>query len=473
MRSMAAVVILCSWMAWAAPVHSQPQGPQSVAELAARLSPAVVNIGTSRRINAGTPFPQFPPGSPLADLFEQLNPNAGEGPDRMQEAASLGSGFIITTDGFVVTNNHVIAGADEIYVYLTDGRRLPAQVAGRDEKTDLAVLKIEAGGELPFVEFGDSDSAEVGDWVMAIGNPFGLGGSVTLGIVSARNRNINSGPYDDFIQTDASINQGNSGGPLFDMEGRVIGINTAIVARGMASLGIGFAVPGNLARSVVGQLAEYGETRRGWLGVGIQEVTEDIALSLGRLDMQGAIVVDVDPSGPSMNVLEQGDLILSFDGKAVLRMRDLPRIVAETEVGKAVPVQVLRDGAELTLEIVLGRLEQGAATPPLPAAVPLPAPSGGALDRLGLTLRDLNEADRQALGQTTGVMVDGVIEGSAADERGLVQGLLVAEVDQQPVATVTEVTDLIDTADASGKRAVLLRLVDPAGNSRYVALRLD
>ncbi|HEY0854564.1 MAG TPA: trypsin-like peptidase domain-containing protein, partial [Devosia sp.] len=218
-------------------------GPESVSVLAAKLSPAVVNIGTSRQVGGGMPFPEVPEGSPLEDLFDDLNPNQGQGEGPMQEARSLGSGFIISADGRIVTNNHVIEGAEEITVFLTDGRRLPAKLVGADEKTDLAVLKVDVEGDLPFVEFGDSDTADVGDWVMAIGNPFGLGGSVTIGIVSARNRDIQSGPYDQFIQTDAAINQGNSGGPLFDMEGDVIGINTAIIARGGSSLGIGFAVP--------------------------------------------------------------------------------------------------------------------------------------------------------------------------------------------------------------------------------------
>src|SRR5690606_2526462 len=335
------------------------KGPESVAGLAAQLSPAVVNIGTSRRVPAGNgmPFPEFPEGSPLQDLFDDLNPNQGRGPDRMQEARSLGSGFIISPDGVIVTNNHVIEGADEIEIFLTDGTRLPATILGSDEKTDLAVLKVDSGTELPFVELGDSDTAVVGDWVMAIGNPFGLGGSVTLGIVSARNRDIQSGPYDQFIQTDASINQGNSGGPLFDMNGKVVGINTAIIARGGTSLGIGFAVPVNLARPVIDQLAQFGETRRGWLGVGIQEVTEDIASSLGRPDTHGALVIDITPSGPSDGKIVEGDIILEFDGKPIERMRDLPRVVAETEVGKAVPVKVLRGGAEIVVNVTLGRLE--------------------------------------------------------------------------------------------------------------------
>ena len=367
--------------------QAQPQGPQSVSALAEQLSPAVVNVGTSRRVpgGGGAPFPEVPEGSPLGRLFDQLNPNAGQGRDRMEEARSLGSGFIVSAEGHVVTNNHVIQGADEIYVFLTDGRRLPATLLGQDDKTDLAVLKVEADAPLPFVEFGDSDEAKVGDWVMAIGNPFGLGGSVTLGIVSARNRDINSGPYDDYIQTDASINQGNSGGPLFDMHGKVVGINTAIIARGAVSLGIGFAVPGNLARPVVEQLAEFGETRRGWLGVGIQEVTDDIALTLDRSNINGAIVVDIDPAGPSMGVLEEGDLILQFDGEDVVRMRDLPRIVAETEVGRAVPVLVLRGDSERTVAITLGRLETPATVASIASTpVPTQALPGGLLGIVGV-----------------------------------------------------------------------------------------
>ena len=284
------------------------QGPQSVAALAAKLSPSVVNISSTHHIagGPGVPYPTAPNGSTLNQYFDDLNPNQGQGQGGDPgDSESLGSGFIISADGLIVTNNHVVDGADQMLVYLTDGTKLPAKLVGADLKTDLAVLKIDAGHTLPFVSFGDSDSAQVGDWVMAIGNPFGLGGSVTLGIVSARNRDIQSGPYDNFIQTDASINQGNSGGPLFDMDGKVVGINTAIIARGGASLGIGFAVPGNLAKSVVDQLAQFGETRRGWLGVGIQEVTDDTAASLNRKDTHGAMITDVTKAGPSDGVLQE------------------------------------------------------------------------------------------------------------------------------------------------------------------------
>lgn len=474
-------VALVFGVTWGSAVLAQvePQGPQSVAALAAQLSPAVVNIGTSRRVpsGGGTPFPEFPEGSPLAELFDQLNPNQGQGSQRMEEARSLGSGFIISAEGHIVTNNHVIEGAEEILVFLTDGRRLPATLVGYDDKTDLAVLKVEAGSPLPFVEFGDSDAAEVGDWVMAIGNPFGLGGSVTLGIVSARNRNINSGPYDDFIQTDASINQGNSGGPLFDMYGKVVGINTAIIARGTGSLGIGFAVPGNLARPVVNQLAEFGETRRGWLGVGIQEVSDDIALSLDRPNANGAIVVDIDPAGPSIGVLLEGDLILQFDGKDVVRMRDLPRIVAETRVGTAVPVLVLRNGVEETVAITLGRLETTDLVAAVaPAAVETAALPNGLPGSVGLTLGDLTDAARDEYGiagNVSGPLVIAVEQDSDAEEKGIVAGLVIREVNQKPVKDVAQVEQLVAEAHDAGRAAVLFKVIDPAGASRYVAVRLE
>jgi serine protease Do len=463
------------------------EGPESVANLASVLSPAVVNIGTSRRIagGGGTPFPEFPEGSPLEELFDELNPNQGQGPERMQEARSLGSGFIISPDGFVVTNNHVIDGADEVEVFLTDGRRLPAEVVGKDDKTDLAVLKVDAL-ELPYVEFGDSDTAVVGNWVMAIGNPFGLGGSVTLGIVSARNRDIQAGPYDQFIQTDASINQGNSGGPLFDMEGKVIGINTAIIARGGSSLGIGFAVPGNLAKPVIDQLAEFGETRRGWLGVGIQEVTEDIASSLGRPNAFGALVIDVTRGGPSEGMILEGDIILEFDSKPIERMRDLPRVVAETAVGKAVPVTVLRNGAEQVVDITLGRLEAGeqiiadanSSVPaqPEPSVVAEPEPTAlGLNDLVGFEVGPLDEASRTEFAiaeDVEGVLVTTVTDGSDAYDKGFLPGLVIVEVNQKQVATVEELSGLVGEAKEAGRPAVLFKVTDPTGASRFIAVKL-
>lgn len=481
-----AIAIASALAVTAVPVGVQAEGPESVARLAADLSPAVVNIGTSRRIpgGGGTPFPEFPDGSPLGDLFDELNPNQGQGPERMREARSLGSGFIISPDGYVVTNNHVIDGADEIEVFLTDGQRLAAELVGRDDKTDLAVLKVDAGTDLPFVEFGDSDSAVVGDWVMAIGNPFGLGGSVTLGIVSARNRDIQSGPYDQFIQTDASINQGNSGGPLFDMNGKVVGINTAIIARGGSSLGIGFAVPVNLARPVIEQLSEFGETRRGWLGVGIQEVTLDIAASLGRADTAGALVIDITPGGPSDGSVLEGDIILEFDSKPIARMRDLPRVVAETPVGKAVPVKVLRNGEETTLDITLGRLEIGeqmiadaaAGAQQIPGEVDEPITAAPDLSALvGFEIAPLDETSRAEFSiaeNVDGVVVTSVDDGSDAYEKGILPGLVIVEVNQRKIVSVEEVNDMVAAAREAGRPAVLFKVTDPTGASRFIAVRL-
>ncbi len=471
------------------------KGPESVAGLAEVLSPAVVNIGTSRRVpgGGGVPFPDLPDGSPLEEFFNEHNPNDGLGEEQMQEARSLGSGFIISADGVVVTNNHVIEGAEEIDVYLTDGTRLPAKIIGADAKTDLAVLKVEAAGDLPFVEFGNSDTAVVGDWVMAIGNPFGLGGSVTIGIVSARNRDIQSGPYDQFIQTDAAINQGNSGGPLFDMDGKVIGINTAIIARGGSSLGIGFAVPGNLAKPVIDQLAEFGETRRGWLGVGIQEVSEDIASSLGLKNTAGALVIDVTKGGPSEGKVIEGDIILEFDGKIIARMRDLPRVVAETAVGKAVPVKVLRDGKEETLDVTLGRLELGEqliannGASPAPDAVPPAAgtPEDSAAeveavtpalpDMVGFDVAPLDDAKRSEFGiapEQSGIVVTDVKGGTDAYQKGFIPGLIVTEVNQKAIGTVDELTALVGEAKEAGRPAVLFKVTDPTGTSRFIAVRL-
>ncbi len=479
---LAAFAMLAAWSPVARVIAA---GPESVAELAGQLSPAVVNISSSRRVplGQGVPFPIAPEGSPLNDLFEELNPNGGQGEERMREAESLGSGFIISADGLIVTNNHVIEGAEEILIFLQDGTRLAAELVGADDKTDLAVLKVDTERELPFVSFGDSDSAEVGDWVMAIGNPFGLGGSVTLGIVSARNRDIQAGPYDNFIQTDASINQGNSGGPLFDMEGNVVGINTAIIARGGTPLGIGFAVPGNLAKPVIDQLSQFGETRRGWLGVGIQEVTEDIAASLGRPNSNGALVVNITPSGPADGVLREGDVILEFDGREISRMRDLPRIVAETPVGEAIQVRVLRNGVEETHDITLGRLElseQEVAEISPPQGTeelvePEPVPPG-LLAMLGLDVGGLTEELRDTFGiepGVDGVAITEVRPGSDADDKGLIPGLVIREVNQRQIASVDEVTALVDQAKEEGRTAVLLKLSDPAGTSRFVAVRLE
>ncbi len=458
-------------------------GPASVSELAGKLSPAVVNIGTSHAVgDIGEPFPELPDGSPLGDLFDHNNPNDGTDIP-LYEARSLGSGFIIDAKGLIVTNNHVIDEADEIQVYTTDGKRYPAVVVGADDKTDLAVLSITPEKPLPYVSFGDSETAEVGDWVMAIGNPFGLGGSVTLGIVSARNRNIDAGPYDSFIQTDAAINLGNSGGPLFDMDGKVIGINTAIISRTGSALGIGFAVPADLAAPIVKQLIEFGETRRGWLGVTIQEVSEDIADNVGLPEAQGAMVVDVTSGGPSVNILAVGDIVLSFDGKPITQMHDLPRLVSLTEIGKTVPVGIFREGKDVMLEVTLGQLDEGRLDVGLaPPADPEPvdpeiAPDArpGLIDLVGFSAEELDDQLRTDFGVGDGL--DGVIilevrPGSDADDKQIMPGQLIAEINQRRVDTPEDVLRHVDSAREAGRSSVLLKLLDIEGRVRFVAVRL-
>jgi serine protease Do len=480
------VVVVFAWVGLSLPglAAAPPGGPQSVASLVARLSPAVVNISSSRRLDngAGVPFPKAPDGSPLQQYFDDLNPNQGLGGDAMEEAESLGSGFIIRPDGLIVTNNHVIDGADSVLVYLNDGTRLPATIVGADAKTDLAVLKVSVPHPLPSVAFGDSDAAQVGDWVMAIGNPFGLGGTVTLGIVSARNRDIQSGPYDNYIQTDASINQGNSGGPLFDMNGKVVGIATAIIARGGASLGIGFAVPANLARPVVEQLADFGAIRRGWLGVGIQDVTDDIAASLGRPDTHGAMVTDVAKSGPSDGVLRPGDIILDFDGKPIDKMRDLPRLVAETAVGKQVEVEVVREGKPERFTIALGRLADDEPRAPRlssaesssPAAAKPPSGPRTLSDSVGFDIAPLDAIKRQAFAlpdDAAGLVVTSVRAGSDAYRKGFIAGFLLTAVNQQPVGSVDEVKSLVAEAEKAGRPAVLFTVTDPTGVDHFIAVK--
>lgn len=463
---------LCQ-QAWAG-----PEGPQSVAALASQLSPAVVNISSSHRLNngSGQPFPRGPKGTTLDQDLGRLNPNNPDG-DPI-EAESLGSGFIISADGLVVTNEHVIDGADTVSVYMTDGTRYTAKLVGSDTQMDLAVLRIDAQKKLPFVDFGDSDTAQVGDWVMAIGNPFGLGGTVTLGIVSARNRDIMAGPYDSYIQTDASINQGNSGGPLFDMNGKVIGINTAIIAQGGASLGIGFAIPSDMAKPVVQQLEQYGEARRGWLGVGIQDVTDDIAASLGRTDSHGAMVTDVTRSGPADGILKDGDIILSFDGKPIDKMRDLPRLVAQAAIGKPVALDIYRDGKEQSLTLTLGQLKTADAAPRPAVAKPQAGPpkhSDKLGDIIGMELAPLDAARRKTYdlpGEMTGLVITSVKAGSDADQKGFIPGLVVTEVNQQKVETVADVQAAVGQAADAKRPAVLFKLVDASGQDRFMAVKI-
>jgi serine protease Do len=368
--------------------------PQSFADLAEQLTPSVVNISTSTLVNRdGDNSLQFPPGSPFEDFFEEFQDR-----DNPRTAQALGSGFIVSADGYVVTNNHVIDGADAIRVTLYNDRSFDAELIGRDAKTDIAVLKIDPEDEvLQPVAFGDSDQMRVGDWVLAIGNPFGLGGSVTAGIISARGRDIGTGPYDDFIQTDASINRGNSGGPLFNLDGEVIGINTAIFSQSGGSVGIGFAIAANLASNVVDQLSEYGQTRRGWLGVFIQEITPEIAENFGLEDESGALVSSVHKEGPAeVAGIKAGDVVIAFNGKPIEEMRSLPRIVAESPIGKPIDMVVMRDGKKITLSVTLGVLEE-AEESGLLASAPSEAETSTELnnEKLGFVLEALTPERRQ------------------------------------------------------------------------------
>jgi serine protease Do len=453
--------------------------PESFAGLAENLIPAVVNVATSETVQSPNmnEMPQFPPGSPFEDMFRDFFDQQGErGPAR--RVSSLGSGFIIDASGIVVTNSHVVGKADEITVNLSDGTQLPAKILGRDQKTDLAVLKIEAKKPLPFVKFGNSSELRVGDWVLAIGNPFGLGGSVSAGIISAQKRNINSGPYDSFLQTDAAINRGNSGGPLFNMNGEVIGVNTAIISPSGGSIGIGFAIPSDIVRNVVSQLQEFGETRRGWLGVRIQSVTDELAESFGLLKARGALIAEVTTGGPAASAgIKAGDVILRFNGQDVPEMSDLPRIVAETQVGKEVDVLVWRDGKEKNFRVKLGRLEEFEKTA---AGIDAGGEDSGGMpgteaSDLGLMLAPLSSVLREQFevnSDVNGVAIVAVDDEGPAREKGVRPGDVIVEVAQQEVRSPEEVISKVAEAKKAGKKSVLL-LLYRGGDLRFVAIKLD
>lgn len=453
---------------------SARSAPESFADLAEKLSPAVVNISTAQTVagGGGVPLPEFPPGSPFEEYFEEFQQRHG-GEQQQRKVQSLGSGFVIDPDGLVVTNNHVVEDADEVTVTFADGETLDAEILGRDPKTDLALLKVKSDHKLPFVRFGDSEVLRVGDWVMAIGNPFGLGGTVTAGIVSARDRDINAGPYDSFIQTDASINRGNSGGPLFNMDGEVMGVNTAIISPTGGSIGIGFSIPAKTATSVIEQLKEFGETRRGWLGVRIQTVTEDLAEGLGLEDTSGALVAGIQDNGPAVGSgIEAGDVIIKFDGQDVEKMRDLPRIVADTPVGKAVDVIVLRDGEEETYQVTLGRLEEADGTVEAKAEeTRKPAEN----ETLGLSLSSLNDVLRQqyeVAEDVDGVLVVAVVPGSQAADKRVRPGDVIVKVAQQTVSDPDAVEEQVARAKSEGLKSVLLQ-ISRGGETSFVALRVE
>jgi serine protease Do len=462
---------------------SAARGPDTIADISERVIDAVVNISTSQKVETrNSPMPQLPNDPQLDELFRDFFNRRGQGDPQNRERGprrvnSLGSGFIIDPSGIVVTNNHVISEADEITVILNDGARLKAEIIGRDQKTDLALLRVKPDKPLKAVTFGDSDKLRLGEWVIAIGNPFSLGGTVTAGIVSARNRDINSGPYDNYIQTDAAINRGNSGGPLFNLDGEVVGVNTAIISPSGGSIGIGFAVPSKTAMPVIEQLKQFGETRRGWLGVRIQQVTDEIADSLKINPPRGALVAGVDERGPAKPAgIEPGDVIVKFDGKDIKEMRDLPRVVADTPVGKQTPVVVIRKGKEETKTVTLGRLEDGEK---LAAADPK---SEGTPDKsvvkktLGLELANMSDdlRKRYKIKDTVkGVIITGVDANSPAADKRLAPGDVIVEIAQEAVASADELQAKIDKLKKDGRKSALLLVAGADGELRFVALSLQ
>src|SRR5256886_2240724 len=462
---------------------SAARGPDTIADTSERVIDAVVNISTSQKVEArNSPMPQLPNDPQLDELFRDFFNRRGQGDPQNRERGprrvnSLGSGFIIDPSGIVVTNNHVISEADEITVILNDGARLEAEIIGKDQKTDIALLRVKPDKPLKAVTFGDSDKLRLGEWVVAIGNPFSLGGSVTAGIVSARNRDINSGPYDNYIQTDAAINRGNSGGPLFNLDGEVIGINTAIISPSGGSIGIGFAVPSKTAMPVIDQRRRYLKTRRGWLGVRIQQVTDEIAESLKVSPPRGALVAGVDDKGPAKPAgIEPGDVIVKFDGKDIKEMRDLPRVVADTPVGKQTPVVIIRKGKEETKTVTLGRLEDGEK---LAAADPKSdsAPDKGVVKKtLGLDLANMSDDLRRRYkikDTVKGVVITAIDANSPAADKRLSPGDVIVEIAQEAVASADDLQAKIDKLKKDGRKSALLLIAGADGELRFVALSLQ
>lgn len=469
------------------PAPAFARGPDSLAELADVVSDAVVNISATQTIDdrrAGGP-PGLEPGTPFDDLFEEFfRRHQGDRPDqrrRERKSNSLGSGFVIDPSGVVITNNHVIADANEITVILADGQKLKAEIVGRDEKVDVAVLRVKPEKPLKAVKFGDSEKMRVGDWVVAVGNPFGLGGTVTAGIISARHRNIDSGPYDNYFQTDAAINKGNSGGPLFNMAGEVIGINTAILSPSGGSIGIGFATPSATVLPVIEQLQKYGETRRGWLGVRIQNIDDTIADSLNLGQVRGALVAGTDEKGPAKAAgLKAGDVIIKFDGIEIKESRELPKLVAGAPVGKEVEVVVVRQGKEFTKTVKLGRLEEGMKRAAIggkrgePGTKALPSPVEKAL---GMEFSSLTDELRQKYSikgsVSSGVVITGVDPDSSAAEKHVQPGDVVVEINQEPVKEPSDITKKLAALKNGGKKSALLLVANAQGEVRFIALSLQ
>src|SRR4051794_2575053 len=495
---LAAICLAAASVLTSAPATAR--GPDGIADVAEKVIDAVVNISTSQTLEAKGlgggegkgAMPQLPPGSPFEEFFDDFfknrrGPGAGpKGGDRggdkngevqPRKTNSLGSGFIVDASGIVVTNNHVIADADEINVIMNDGSKFKAELVGVDKKTDLAVLRFKPTKPLVAVKFGDSDKLRLGEWVIAIGNPFSLGGTVTAGIVSARNRDISSGPYDNYIQTDASINRGNSGGPLFNLEGEVIGVNTLIISPSGGSIGIGFAVPSKTVVGVVDQLRQFGELRRGWLGVRIQQVTDEIAESLNIKPARGALIAGVEDKGPAKPAgIEPGDVVIKFDGKDIKEPKDLSRVVADTAVGKEVDVVVIRKGAEETRKVTLGRLEDTEKAVPASVKKDEPAEKPVTQKALGLDLATLSKDLRsryKVKDSVKGVIITSVDGSSDAAEKRLSAGDVIVEVAQEAVSNAADVKKRVEQLKKDGKKSVLLLVANAEGELRFVALSVQ
>ena len=466
------LVIYSFFLFFTASIAHSSSVPESFADLAEKLSPSVVNISTTTVIEQKSrEMPSFPPGSPFEDFFKQFEKPGG----KKRKAQSLGSGFIIDKSGYIITNNHVIDNAEKIMVILYDDTSFEATVVGKDPKTDVALLKINPKKtKLSAVKFGDSNKLRVGDWVMAIGNPFGFGGTVTAGIVSARGRNL-SGSYDDYIQTDASINRGNSGGPLFDMNGNVVGINTAIFSQSGGSVGIGFAVSSNLAKQVTDQLKQYGRTKRGWLGVLIQEISKEIADSLGMKSVKGALVSSATEGGPAQKAgVKTGDVILKFNGIDIDTMKELPKVVAGTPVGKSVPLVILRNGKTITLNVVLGELELAEKENLITKSSGNKKSKSKTFEKLGFVAEELSKSNIEKFKLKkikAGILISSVKEGSVAQEAGLLPGMVIVRVGQIEVNSIDVIEDAIKNAIKQKRKAILL-LVKVESGTRFVALEL-
>ena len=446
--------------------------PGSFADLADRLMPSVVNISTTTTVVTNTnPFPgfQFPPGSPFEDMFKEF------GTPQKRKSAALGSGFIIDEKGIVITNNHVIQDAEDIVVRVGGDKEYKATIIGADPLSDIAVLQIDSKEKFIPVKFGNSDKARIGDWVIAIGNPFGLGGTVTAGIISARNRSIGLSRYEDYIQTDASINSGNSGGPLFDMNGDVIGINTAILGKG-GSIGIGFSIPSNSAKKVVSQLLEFGETKRGWLGVRIQVVTKEIAEVENLDEPRGALVASVAEKSPSDKAgIKAGDIILEFNGTKINEMKELPKIVAQTEVGKTVEVKVWRNKKEITKKIKLGRLETSSDFKKEEKKEGIPEkPEISEIKSLKIIARLLNKKDiaqRKLPNQTTGLVITNIGKNSPVNYLNV--GDVIVEAQKKKIKSIKDLEDIVDKALKSNQKTILIVIYNSQNQRRYIGVKLD